>query len=158
MNNIREAEKLNKIKDICKNSDYEIFQDDVLMKNASIGAVHYNIDMSHCTPTFLIKIDQSFLVVIIQGNRKIDFKKLKKYLETNKVSMASPEAVLEVTGASVGSVSMINPNLRTLIDDGVSHIDYCYGGCGVDKFTLKIKSCDLIQLTRAEVGEFSVER
>jgi prolyl-tRNA editing enzyme YbaK/EbsC (Cys-tRNA(Pro) deacylase) len=149
---------LSDIKKICENADHEIFQDDILMKNASVGAVHYKIDISHCTPTFVLKVNQAFLAVIIQGSRKLDFKKLKQYLGTSKVSMASPDEIMEITGESIGSVSMINVGFRTLIDQGVSHLDYCYGGCGVDKCTLKIKSGDLIQLTQAEIGDFSVER
>lgn len=158
MTQVTEITKLNDIKKICENADYEIFQDEILMKNATIGAEHYKIDIAHCTPTFILKVDQAFLVVIIQGSRKIDFKKLKKYLETNKVRMASPEEIMEITGASVGSVSMINSDLRTLIDNGISNLDYCYGGCGIDKFTLKIRSSDLVQLTGAEIGDFSIER
>lgn len=158
MTQAKEVAKLNDIKKICENVDYEIFQDAILMKNASIGAEHYKIDIAHCTPTFILKADQAFVVVIIQGSRKIDFKKLKKYFDTSKVRMASPEEIMEITAASVGSVSMINSELRTLIDQGVANLDYCYGGCGIDKFTLKIKSEDLVQLTKAEIGDFSIER
>jgi prolyl-tRNA editing enzyme YbaK/EbsC (Cys-tRNA(Pro) deacylase) len=153
-----ETVKLNNIKKACENSDYELFQDETLMENAKIGAEHYKIDISRCTPTFVLKVDELFLAVIIQGCRKLDFKKLKKYLGTSRVRMATPEEILEITGAPVGSVSMINPDLRTLIDENVSNIDYCYGGCGVEKFTLKISSKDLIQITQAELGDFSIER
>ncbi len=158
MTTASEITKLTDIKKICENSDYEIFQDEILMKNATIGAEHYKIDIAHCTPTFMLKADQAFLMIIIQGSRKIDFKKIKKHLETSKVRMASPEEIMEITGASIGSVSMINPGLRTLIDQGVSNLDYCYGGCGINNFTLKIKSEDLVQLTQAEIGDFSIER
>lgn len=30
-----------------------------------------------------------------------------------------------------------------------------YGGCGVEKHTLKINTHDLIKVTRAEVGDFT---
>src|SRR5579872_5814389 len=103
-----EKEKLNNLKNILRNTDHEIFQDEILMKDAKTGAGHYQIDISHCTPTFIFKVNQIYLAVIIQGSKKLDFKKLKKYLGTNKIRMATPEEIIEITGASVGSVSMIN--------------------------------------------------
>ena len=153
-----EIEKLNDIKKILVNTDHEIFQDEILLKNAKTGAEHYKIDISHCTPTFILKVNHIYLSVIIQGNKKLDFKKLKKYLGTGKIRMATPEEIIEITGASVGSVSMINADLGTLIDQGVANLDYCYGGCGIDKLTLKIKSNDLVQLTQAELGDFASAR
>lgn len=150
--------KLAELEKICKNTDYEIFQDDILMQNASIGAAHYKIDIAHCTPTFILKVDETYMALIIQGNRKIDFKKIKQFFATRKVRMATPEEILKVTGATVGSVSMINQGLKTFIDEGVTALDCCYGGCGIDKMTLKIKANQLIQLTQAEIGDFSMGR
>jgi prolyl-tRNA editing enzyme YbaK/EbsC (Cys-tRNA(Pro) deacylase) len=135
--------------------DYEIFEDDILMANAAIGSKHYGIDLNQCTPTFILKVDQTYLALIIQGSRKIDFKKVESYLGAKKATMASKDEIMNLTSAPIGSVSLINPNLRTLIDNGVREILYCYGGCGVEKHTLKIKSKDLIQVTNAELGYFT---
>ena len=150
--------KLAALENLCPNINYEVFQDEILMASANVGAKHYQIDLSLCTPTFLLKLDQDFLVLIIQGNRKIDFKKLKKYLANNKVSMASKEEILEICGVPVGSVSMVNPGLRTLVDLRIEGLNYCYGGCGIEKFTLKIDTRDLVRVTKAESGDFSNEK
>lgn len=53
---------------------------------------------------------------------------------------------------------MINPHLRTLIDANVEKLNHCYGGCGIEKYTLKINAKDLIQITHAELGDFSMSR
>lgn len=150
--------QLANIKCLCENLDYEIFQDEILMENAKIGAQHYRIDLSLCTPTFLLKVDESFLVVIIQGNRKLDFKKLKKYLGSQNVRMANKDEIKQICHAPIGSVSLLNPQLRTLIDANVQALQYCYGGCGVEKYTLKINANDLIRITKAELGDFSILR
>lgn len=152
------ATQLANIKHLCENADYEVFQDEILMENAKIGAAHYRIDLSHCTPTFLLKVDETFLVVIIQGNRKLDFKKLKKYLNSQKVRMANKDEIHQMCNAPIGSVSMLNPQLRTLVDSNIEALQYCYGGCGVEKYTLKINAKDLIRITRAELGDFSILR
>lgn len=143
------------LEQLCSGLDYEIFKDDVFMANAAIGAQHYGIDLSQCAPTFILKVDYDSVALIIQGSRKIDFKKVEAYLGVKKAMMASKDEILSLTGSPIGSVSLINPHLRTLIDAGLRAIDYCYGGCGVEKHTLKINTHDLIKVTRAEVGDFT---
>lgn len=69
--------------------------------------------------------------------------------------MAPREDIFRLTGSPIGSVSLINPSLRTLIDSGVQSLKYCYGGCGLEKHTLKINAQDLVKLTHAEVGDFT---
>ncbi len=150
-------DRIQDLKKRCTGLNYEIMKDDVLMANAKIGSQHYGIEMSQCAPTFILKADEIFIALIIQGSRKIDFKKVEKYLGVKKAIMASRETIFEVTGAPLGSVSLINPELRTLIDEGVPHLPSCYGGCGVEKYTLKIKGSDLVKVTQGEVGEFTKE-
>ena len=149
------VEAIEQLEKICEGLDYEVYQDELLMANAEIGASHYGLELSQCTPTFILKADNNYIAVIIQGNRKLDFKKIKQYLGAKKVEMATREDILNVTGSSVGSVSLINPNLKTLIDSGVKDLEYCYGGCGVEKHTLKINPTHLIKITDAVVGDFS---
>lgn len=69
--------------------------------------------------------------------------------------MASRQEILDVTGSQIGSVSLINPKLKTLVDNGISMLDYCYGGCGVENYTLKIKASHLIKIAGAVMGDFS---
>ncbi len=146
---------INQLKQVCTGLDYEITEDQVLMANAKIGAHHYGIDLNECTPTFILKADNNYIAVIIQGNRKLDFKKLREYLGAKKVTMATKDEIFNLTKSPIGSVSMINPNIKTLIDSGVRDLEYCYGGCGVEKYTMKIKATDLIKITHSAVDDFS---
>lgn len=140
---------------LCKGLDYELYKDQTLMANARIGAEHYGITLDECTPTFIVKVDDRFIAVIIQGTKKLDFKKIKQFLRTKEVRMATPEEVFMITGSLIGSVSLINPALETFIDGGVPFLTYCYGGCGVEQYTLKINSADLLKVTQATVGDFT---
>ncbi len=150
--------KIEQLETICAGLDYEIYQDELLMANAKIGASHYGIELSQCAPTFILNADGNYIAFIIQGNRKLDFKKIKRYLGTKKVEMATRDEILKVAGSPIGSVSLINLNLKTLIDSGVRGLEYCYGGCGVEKYTMKIKAADLIKITGAVVDDFSKVR
>ncbi len=148
-------QRIQDLEALCAGLDYEIMQDKILMANAKLGALHYGIELNQCTPTFIIKSDDQFIAVIIQASKKVDFKKVRAYLGANSATMATKEDILQVTGSSIGSVSMINTNMKTFIDSGVKELKYCYGGCGVEKYTLKIIPEDLIKVTHAEVGDFA---
>ncbi len=128
------------------------------MANARLGSQHYGIPISQCTPTFILKADDTYIALIIQGSRKIDFKAVEAFLGVKKATMASKDEIHHLTGSPIGSVSMINPNIRTLIDRGVQTLSYAYGGCGVENHTLKIKASNLLQVSHGEVGEFSRAR
>jgi prolyl-tRNA editing enzyme YbaK/EbsC (Cys-tRNA(Pro) deacylase) len=147
--------KIKQLEHLCAGIDHEIFQDDILMANARIGAQHYGISLKECTPTFILKADDDFVAMIIQGSRRIDFKKVRQFLGAKNIRMASPEEILDLTESPVGSVSMINPHLQTLIDTGITELESCYGGCGVEHYTLKISSQGLIKITEATVGDFT---
>lgn len=151
-------DKIQTLRNICAGLDFEILEDDILMANAKIGSQQYGIDLSQCAPTFILKADNGYIALIIQGSRKIDFKKVEKYLGIKKATMASREEILQLTGSPIGSVSLVNPNVRTLIDAGVQDLKYCYGGCGIEKCTLKINAEDLIKATHGEIGVFTKEQ
>ena len=69
--------------------------------------------------------------------------------------MADPETVITITGSKVGEVSLINDGIDTLIDSNVQNNKNCYGGCGVNKTTLRINTIDLIRITQAKLIDFT---
>lgn len=147
--------KIKQLEHLCAGRDHEIFQDKTLMANARIGAQHYGITLGQCAPTFILKADDHFIAVIIQGSKRIDFKKVRQSLGAKNIRMATPDEILNLTDSPIGSVSLINPSLQTFIDTGITELDYCYGGCGVENYTLKIHPQALLKITKATVGEFT---
>lgn len=137
------------------NADYSIYTDSSNLRSAQEGANHYNISLKETTPTLILKAKDKFYAAIICGNTRISFKKLKNALNINSISMADPQTILTLTGARIGEISLINPNLTTLVDIHVLENKNCYGGCGAPNKTLRINTQDLIRITHAEVLDFS---
>ena len=52
-----------------------------------------------------------YVMVLMPGPRQIDWKTLRKYLGTNRVSMASTDEVLSITGYQLGANSYIRKPL-----------------------------------------------
>ena len=49
--------------------------------------------------------EQDFFLVLVSGPRQIDWRALRKLIHSNRVSLATPEEVIRVTGYRVGTVS-----------------------------------------------------
>ena len=157
MNNAKKLEKLNSLLK-SENADYSILTDDFSIKTASSGAEHYGISLSETTPTLILKTKDGYIAAIICGNTRISFKKLKQVLNLKDIGMADPKTILDITGARIGEVSLINPGLTTLIDANVLQNKNCYGGCGVPKTTLRINTQDLVRVTNAQIFDFTEPR
>ena len=152
--------QLNKINNLLKNqnADYSLLTDNVGIQTASDGAKHYGIALNETTPTLILKTKGRYYAAIICGNTRISFKKLKQALAIKDISMADPQTILDLTGAKVGEVSLINEDVITLIDNNVLKNKNCYGGCGVAKTTLRIDTQDLIRITNAQILDFTEAR
>lgn len=62
-------------------------------------------DGSGCKSLFLRNKKQSeFIICVLPGNQKIDSKKLRKLLKSNKFHFASSEEVEKLTGCIIGGV------------------------------------------------------
>lgn len=152
--------QLNTLDNLLKNNnaDYCIFKDDFSIEKAVDGAKHYDISLSETTPTFILKAKDKYYAAIICGNTRISFKKIKQVLGVKDISMADPATVLNLTGAKVGEVCLINGELSTLIDQNILKNKDCYGGCGAPKSTLRINTQDLIRITNAKILDFTEPR
>jgi prolyl-tRNA editing enzyme YbaK/EbsC (Cys-tRNA(Pro) deacylase) len=152
--------QLNKLDSLLKsnNAKYSILINNFSIETAIHGAEHYGISLSETTPALILKTKEKYYAAIICGNTRISFKKLKQALDIKDISMADPETVLNLTGAKIGEVSLINDGLVTLIDSNVLKNENCYGGCGVPKATLRINTSDLIRITNAQIFDFTEVR
>lgn len=137
------------------NIDYELYKDKFSLKTANSGVDEYGISLSEAAPTLIIKTDENLIAAIIRGDTRISFKKLKELLKIKNIRLATEVEIYNLTGAKIGEVSLINNDTKTLIDEKVLEKKYVYGGCGIEKHTLKIKVIDLIRITKATVADFT---
>lgn len=140
------------------NVDYSLYKNNFIIETASDGAMHYGIALNETAPTLILKAKKQYYAAILCGNTRISFKKLKKSLGENDISMADPQTVFNITGAKIGEVCLINTHLITLVDKNILNNKNCYGGCGVPKTTLRINTLDLIRITNAQLLDFTEPR
>lgn len=137
---------------------YRILHHPETVASARDGADRGFGSLAQMTPTLILRSEYGYLAAIICGDTRLSYRKIKKHLGLRNVSMASPDQVLNVTGAAVGSVAMVNPGLRTLVDARVMEQAEVFGGCGIPNYSLAMGGADLARVTTAEVFDFTEAR
>jgi Cys-tRNA(Pro)/Cys-tRNA(Cys) deacylase len=86
-----------------------------------------------------------YLMVLVAGPRQISWKALRKHVGQSRLTMASEDEVLAVTGYRIGTVSPFGlPRpLKILIDESVLKEDEISIGSGIRGVAVIMKSADL---------------
>jgi 2,3-diaminopropionate biosynthesis protein SbnA len=134
---------------------YHILAHETTVISAQMGVEKGVGSLDEMAPTLILKSEKGLLAAIVSGRSRLSYRKIKKELGLKDVSFASSESVRLATGAEVGTVSLINEGLPTIVDSRLAGIDAVYGGCGAPRHTLHIRTQDLIAVTSARVFDFT---
>lgn len=111
--------------------------------------------------SILFRIGQGdYVMVLIAGPAQVSWPALRGFLGLSRLTMASREEVLEVTGYETGAVSPfgLHVPLRILVDNSVLAREEISIGSGERGVTVIMKTNDLINaLDGAELGDFSAK-
>ncbi len=102
---------------------------------------------------FRLSVDE-YVMVLVAGPKQISWKALRKQVGQSRLTMASEDEVLTVTGYCIGTVSPFGlPRpLRILIDESVLKKDEISIGSGMRGVAVIMKSADLRRaLSEAEI-------
>ena len=100
----------------------------------------------------------SFVMVLIAGPAQVSWPVLRSYLGQSRLTTATEDEVLAITGYPIGAVSPFGlPNpLRTMVDRGVLEQEEISIGSGVRNTTVILRTKDLLTaLGEVEIGEFA---
>ncbi|RJP48240.1 MAG: hypothetical protein C4586_09470 [Anaerolineaceae bacterium] len=101
---------------------------------------------SQVVRSILFRIAQDeFIMALVAGPDQISWKALRKHLGRSRVSMASEDEVLAVTGYRVGTVAPfgLSRQLKVLIDAGVMKEDEVSIGSGMRNTAVILETGDL---------------
>jgi Cys-tRNA(Pro)/Cys-tRNA(Cys) deacylase len=105
---------------------------------------------------FRLAQDQ-FVIVLVAGSQQVSWPRLRSYLGQSRLTMASPEEVLQVTGYPPGAVSPFGlpAPLRILVDRSVLAEKEISIGSGERNATVILQSSDLLKaIDPAEIDSF----
>lgn len=109
--------------------------------------------------SILFRLGQDkFVMVLVAGPRQISWPALRSYLGQSRLTMASEEEVLAVTGYPLGAVSPFGlpAPLRIMVDKSVLEQEEVSIGSGVRNTTVIMRRDDLLRaLGEVEMGGFA---
>lgn len=115
----------------------------------------YGDTMQHALATMIYKTEKGFIAVSRRGDTKVSSKKLREALGVNRLSLATKENMAEL-GLTPGIVPPLGLTIPLYMDKKLLEVDYFYDGTGHKLFGLKMKTADLLRVSRATVGDFTV--
>jgi len=91
--------------------------------------------------------DGEYAMVLMAGQAQVSWKILRKIVGRSRISMATEEEVLEVTGYRVGTVGPFGllKQVRVLIEAGLLNEEEISIGSGMRGVAIILKSADLIK-------------
>ena len=118
-------------------------------RTAKDAANSLNCEVGAIVKSLLLKIDDSFLLCLIAGDKRCSLNKIKKIKNSKNVRMASAEEVKEQTGYTIGGVSPVGHKneLEILIDNSLNRFKAIFAAAGHPNCIFKINYDDLKKIT-----------
>ncbi len=130
------------------NVTYEIFEHEPVYTNPVMAEV-LGVQESETVKSLVLKTKEgNMAVLVLPGDKRVNWKQAAAGMGTKKVSFAKPEAVSEAVGCEVGCVPPFG-HLTTLpvyMDPEMTKKDFVYFNPGVHDKSFKIKAWDLKKL------------
>jgi Ala-tRNA(Pro) deacylase len=129
---------------------YDVFEHEPVYTNPAMAEALNVTEAETVKSLVLLTKEREMIVLVLPGNKKVDWKQAAADVGTRKVSFAKPEQVREKVGCDVGCVppfGQLTP-LPIYLDNDLTRREYVYFNPGVHHKSFKIKSRDLMKLCR----------
>jgi prolyl-tRNA editing enzyme YbaK/EbsC (Cys-tRNA(Pro) deacylase) len=113
------------------------------------AALALGVKQSQTVKSLVLKTKgETFIVLILPGDKKMDWKLLVQQLKTKKLELAKPEEVLNLIGCEVGCVPPFGhlTDLPIYMDKELLKKDILYFNPGVHNKSFKVRAWDLRKL------------
>ena len=125
---------------------YRIFQHPGPVKSLEQAAVERGQQPEQIIRSLLFRLSkENFVMALMAGPQQVDWKRLRRTLGEKRLTTASEEEVLRITGCSRGAVSPFGlpQPIRTLADPAIFEPEEISIGSGIRGTTIILKSADL---------------
>lgn len=114
-------------------------------------------DLSQGAKAILLYSDEKPVMVVVSGDRKIDFPAFKKLYKVKDLRMAKEEEVLSVTGVPIGAVPPFGHIFRIplYMDTKLKEKKELIFNAGLHTKSIKMNVSDYISIANPIIGDFS---
>jgi len=132
---------------------YDVVSHEPVYTNPAMAAA-LNVTEAETVKSLVLKTKEGKLIVLVlPGNKKVDWKQAAAGAKTKKVSFAKPDEVSQMVGCEVGCVPPFG-HLTTLpiyMDPDLTKKNVVYFNPGVHHKSFKIKAWDLKKLCKPSI-------
>lgn len=142
---------------ILKNIPFKIFQHPGPIKSLEQAAHERGQAPEQVIRSLLFRISQNvYIMVLVAGPKQVSWSKLRHHIGQSRMTMASEDEVLAITGYQLGAVSPFGlpKPLRILVDRSVFFPEEVSIGSGVRGVSIILKTKDF----KKALGEVEVAR
>ena len=145
-----------KIVDILKTNGitYEAVEHEPVYTNPAMAEA-LNVSEAETVKSLVLNTkERKMIVLVMPGNKKVNWKEAAATAHTRKVQFAKPEAVAEAVGCEVGCVPPFGhfTEIPIYLDPDLMKQEYVYFNPGIHHKSYKIKSWDLQKMCKARLG------
>jgi Cys-tRNA(Pro)/Cys-tRNA(Cys) deacylase len=141
-----------------KNIAYSVFQHPGRVQSMQQAAEERGQRQEQVVRSIVFRLSQGeYFMVLISGPDQISWIALRKYLGRSRLTMASEDEVLRVTGYQLGAVSPFGlpEPMRILVDESILAQTVVSIGSGKRGLAVILESADLLRaLGNVEIGAF----
>lgn len=114
--------------------------------------------LENIAKTIVVKADKDHLLVVLPGNRRVDFSKLKKFLKAKKVDIDREgvmQAVFKVKPGAITAFGGLYKDTPVLMDKALTRAKKVVAGAGNFEQALHMTAKEFLKATQAKLGDFS---
>ncbi len=128
----------------------EIHTFDESTHNSELAAKSLGVAVGQIAKTILLLVDDGPVVVVISGDRRVDFRKVKALRGGRRVRLAGPEDVTARTGFKVGAVSPVAlpEGIPVYLDASLRRYETVYPAAGETNNMFATTPAELLALSR----------
>lgn len=132
------------------NIEYSVVEHEPVYTNPAMAQALNVTESETVKSLVLMTKEKKMVVLVLPGDKKVDWKKAAAGIGTKKVSFAKPEQVLEKVGCEVGCVPPFGQltQLPIYMDPELTKKDYVYFNPGKHDKSYKIRAWDLKKMCR----------
>ena len=159
MENLLDKETIKRVQEFIAQFDpkLKVLLLDTTARTAKDAAESLGCEVGAIVKSLVFRVNNSFLICLVAGDKRCSLNKLKKILSKKDVSMANADEVKTNTGFSIGGVAPIAhiKKLDILIDKSLSKFEYMFAAAGHPHCVFKITYEQLIKITNGSEKEIS---
>ncbi len=135
----------------------EIHSFDESTHNSELAAKTLGVAVGQIAKTILLMVDDGPVVVVISGDRRVDFKKVKALRGGRRVRLAGPEDVAARTGFKVGAVSPVAlpDGIPVYLDASLKRYETVYPAAGETNNMFVTTPAELLALSRGSEADLA---